>query len=69
MVPQLHPLHLRLKEGHCHVAALMGLVTQNLILGLGDAGGAHFTLRVVALVNALVHIGTGVVQVVEPEPI
>jgi hypothetical protein len=42
----------------------MGLVTQNLILGLGDAGGAHFTLLVVVLVNALVHIGTGVIDAV-----
>ena len=42
----------------------MGLVTQNSILGLGDAGGAHFTLRVVVLVNALVHIGTGVIDAV-----
>ncbi len=44
----------------------MGLVTQNSILGLGDAGGAHFkfTLRVIVLVNALVHIGTGVIDAV-----
>jgi hypothetical protein len=47
----------------------MGLVTQNLIRvrGLGDAGGAHFTLRVVVLVNALVHTGTGVIDAVVVE--
>jgi hypothetical protein len=42
----------------------MGLVTQNLILGLDDAGGAHFTQRFVVLVNALVHIGTRVIDAV-----
>ncbi len=31
---------------------------------MGDAGGAHFTLRVVVLVNALVHTGTGVIDAV-----
>ena len=39
-------------------------VTQNSIPGAGDAGGAHFTLRVVVLVHALVHTGTGVIDVV-----
>ncbi len=44
----------------CHV----GLVTQNSIPGLGDAGGAHFMMRIVVLVNALVHTGTGVIDAV-----
>ncbi len=44
----------------CHI----GLVTQNSVPSLGDAGGAHFTLRVVVLVNALVHTGTGVIDAV-----
>ncbi len=39
-------------------------VTQNSILGFGDAGGAHFPLWVVVLVNALVHNGTGVIDAV-----
>ena len=42
----------------------VGLVTQNSVLRFGDAGGAHFTLRVVVLVNALVHTGTGVIDAV-----
>ncbi len=37
----------------------VGLVTQNLFLGFGDTGSAHFPLRIVVLVNALVHAGTG----------
>ena len=50
--------------GRCTMVCHVGLVTQNSIPGLGDAGGAHFTLRVVVLVNALVHTGTGVIDVV-----
>ncbi len=46
--------------GRCTMVCHFGLVTQNSIPGLGDARGAHFTLRVVVLVNALVHTGTGV---------
>jgi hypothetical protein len=42
----------------------VGLVTQNLIPGLGVAGGAYFTLLVVFLVNALLHTGTGVLDAV-----
>ncbi len=42
----------------------VGLVTQNLIPGSGDAGGAHFTLRVVVVINALVHTGTGGIDAV-----
>ncbi len=45
----------------CHV----GLVTQNSIPGLGDAGGAHFTLRVVVLVNVLFHTGTGIIDAMD----
>ncbi len=48
--------------GRCTMVCPVGLVTQNSILGFGDAGSAHFTLRVVVLVNALVHTGTGVID-------
>jgi hypothetical protein len=39
-------------------------VTQNLILGFGDAGGAHFPLRILVLVHALIHAGTGGIDTV-----
>jgi hypothetical protein len=42
----------------------VGLVTQNLILGFSDTGGAHFPLQIVVLVNALVHAGTGGIDTV-----
>ncbi len=46
-------------QGHCHVAALMGLVTQNLAHWLGGACSFCPLLRVIVLVIALVLVGTG----------
>ncbi len=48
--------------GLCTMVCHVGLATQNSIPGLGGAGGAHFTLRVVVLVNSLVHTATGVID-------
>ncbi len=50
--------------GLCTMMCHVGLFTQNSILGFGDARGAHFTLRAVVLLNALVHTGTGVIDAV-----
>ena len=53
------PLFLTFLLGLCTMMNHVGLVTQNLVLGFGDTGGAHFPLLIVVLVNALVHAGTG----------
>jgi hypothetical protein len=44
---------------HCHIAALMGLVTQNLAHWLGGACSFCPLLRGIVLVIALVLVGTG----------
>ncbi len=49
--------------GQCTIMSHVGLVTQNTILWFGDTCSAHFPLRIVVLVNALVHAGTGGIQV------